>query len=376
MTPNPPESVEIEPERIAERLAALPGLDRVRQAAAGIPVYLVGGAVRDLLLGRDRADLDLVVEGDAATLGQRLGGEIRSHERFATATVHLNGGELDLATSRSESYARPGALPDVTPAPLADDLARRDFTINAMALPIIGEPKLIDPHCGLADLRMGTLRVLHQRSFVDDPTRALRAARYAARYGFSLEAHTEELLRRADLDTVSRDRTEAELRKLAREPRPRRGFERLRDWGLVTPGGEAPELIDAVAKLAASQPWAEVVDREEAVLAAALGRGVNAARGLAGAEVASPSEAVERARGHDGVTLALARALDAAWLDRYVSDWRNVRLEIDGDDLIAAGVPQGPAIGRGLAAAMRAKLDGQTVGADDELRVALAAARG
>src|SRR3954470_610477 len=171
MTPNPPESVDIEPERIAERLTALPGLDRVREAAAGTSVYLVGGAVRDLLLGRERADLDLVVEGDAAALGRRLGGEIRTHERFATATVDLDGGELDLATSRSESYPRPGALPEVRPAPLSDDLARRDFTVNAMALPIIGEPDLIDPHGGLADLQMGTLRVLHERSFVDDPTR-------------------------------------------------------------------------------------------------------------------------------------------------------------------------------------------------------------
>src|SRR5215216_406156 len=204
MTPNSPENVHIEPERIAERLAALPGLDRVREAAPGTAVYLVGGAVRDLVLGRERADLDLVVEGDPAALGRRLGGEIRTHERFSTATVHLNGGELDLATSRSESYARPGALPDVRPAPLADDLARRDFTINAMALPITGEPKLIDPHCGLADLRRGTLRVLHERSFVDDPTRALRAARYAARYGFALEPETERLLRDADLGTVSR----------------------------------------------------------------------------------------------------------------------------------------------------------------------------
>jgi tRNA nucleotidyltransferase (CCA-adding enzyme) len=143
----------------------------------------------------------------------------------------------------------------------------------------------------------------------------------------------------------------------------------------VALAGESPVLMDAVAELVASQPWAEVVERDEAVLAAAQGRGLGAARGLAGAEAASPSEAVKRARGHDGATLALARALGAQWLDRYVSDWRNVRLDIDGDDLIAAGIPEGPAIGRGLAAAMRAKLDGEAVRADDQLSVALAAAR-
>jgi tRNA nucleotidyltransferase (CCA-adding enzyme) len=371
----PPGRAKIELERIAERLSALPGLDRVREAAGETPAYVVGGAVRDLLLGRKRTDLDIAVEGDAAALGQRLGGEIRTHERFATATVHLDGTELDLATARSETYPAPGALPEVRPAPLSEDLARRDFTVNAMAVPLTEEPELIDPHGGLRDLRATTLRVLHERSFVDDPTRALRAARYAARYGFALESRTEELLRRADLETVSRDRTDAELRKLAREPRARRGFELLDEWGLIGLGREAPELMDAVGDLVALEPWAGMVDRDDAVLAAALGRGLGAARELASADVAIPSEAVERARGCDGVTLALARALGAEWLDRYVSEWRNVRLDIDGDDLIAAGIPEGPAIGRGLAAAMRAKLDGEASGADEELRVALDAAR-
>ena len=99
-TPKSPERVRIEPERIPERLSALPGLDRVREAAAGTPVYLVGGAVRDLLLGRERTDLDLAVEGDAAELGRRLGGEVRAYERFATATVRTDGLELDLAAAR------------------------------------------------------------------------------------------------------------------------------------------------------------------------------------------------------------------------------------------------------------------------------------
>jgi len=370
-----PESAKIEPERIAERLSALPGLDRVVEAAGETPVYLVGGAVRDLLLGRERTDLDIAVEGDAAALGRRLGGEIRTHARFATATAHVDDVELDLATTRSETYPAPGALPAVRPASLSEDLARRDFTVNAMALPLAGEPELIDPHGGLRDLEGATLRVLHDRSFVDDPTRALRAARYAARYGLTLEAGTETLLRDADLDTVSRDRVEAELRKLAREPRSRRGFELLDDWGLIELDRRSAELIDAVDGVVASEPWAGVVDRDKAVLAAALGRGLDAARELASAQPASPSGAVELARGHDGVALALARALGADWIDRYVSEWRKVRLSIDGDDLLAAGIPEGAALGRGLAAAMRARLDGETSGAEDELRIALDAAR-
>ncbi len=372
----PPESAKIEPARIPERLSALPGLDRVREAAADTPIYLVGGAVRDLLLGRERTDLDVAVEGDAAALGQRLGGEVRTHERFATATVHADGLELDLATARSESYPKPGALPEVRPATLTEDLARRDFTLNAMAVPLAGEPELIDPHGGLADLEHGELRVLHDRSFADDPTRALRAARYAARYGFELEARTEELLRDTDLETVSDDRVEAELRKLAAEPAARRGFELLHEWGLVPVDPGAPELIDAVGRLTAREAWSGVAVRSEAVLAAATGSGLAQARGLAAAEVATPSQAVELARRHDGVTLALARALGAGWLDRYVDEWRDIRLDIDGGDLMKAGIPEGPAIGRGLAAALRAKLDGEASDAEEELRVALDAARG
>ena len=373
--PMPPERAKIEPDRIPERLRALPGLDRVREAAAGTATYLVGGAVRDLLLGRDRTDLDIAVEGDAAALGRRLGGEIRTHERFATATVHTEALELDLATARSESYPQAGALPKVRPATLREDLARRDFTFNAMAVPLAGDPELIDPHRGREDLERGTLRVLHDRSFVDDPTRALRAGRYAARYGFELEPRTEELLRDTDLGTVSNDRVEAELRKLAAEPEARRGFELLDRWGLVPLAEGASELIDAVSDLTSAEPWSRVADRDEAVLAAATGRRTPEAHELADAEVTTPSQGVELARRHDGVTLALGRALGAGWLERYVDEWRDVRLDIDGSDLMEAGIPEGPAVGRGLAAAMRAKLDGEVSGRDEELRVALHAAR-
>ena len=372
----PRESAKIEPDHLAERLRALPGLERVREAAPDVAVYLVGGAVRDLLLGRERTDLDLVVEGDAATLGRRLGGEVRAHERFATAKIDLGGLEIDLATARSETYPRPGALPEVRPATVAEDLARRDFTVNAMAVPLVAEPELIDPHGGVRDLEQGLLRVLHERSFVDDPTRALRAARYAARYGFALESDTERLLREADLATVSRDRVDAELRKLAAEPRASRGFGLLDGWGLVAVDAGAPDLVDAVNEVVGTEPWSGMVRREDAVMAAALGRGVERAQELAALQPAKSSDAFDLARVHDPVTLVLARALGAQWLDRYVAEWRHVRLEIDGDHLLAAGIPQGPAIGRGLEAAMRAKLDGEAAGHEQELEIALEAARG
>jgi tRNA nucleotidyltransferase (CCA-adding enzyme) len=370
-----PPNAKIEPERLAERLAALPGIERLREAATGTAAYLVGGAVRDLLLGRDRADIDVAVEGGVVELARRLGGEVRSHQRFDTATVRVDGLEVDLAATRSETYAHPGALPEVRPASLAADLHRRDFTVNAMAVPLAGDPEVIDPHGGLEDLERGELQVLHPRSFEDDPTRALRAARYAARYGFALERATAELIGRADLSTVSRDRVEAELRKVAAEPEARRALQLLGEWGLLELQPGTLELAAAVGELAAAEPWLHVAERADAVLAAALGRGVAEARQLASAEPARPSEAVEWARGRSGVELALARALGAEWLDRYVAEWRGVRLEIDGRDLIAEGVEEGPAVGRGLREALRARLDGEVHGREEELRAALAAAR-
>jgi len=351
-----------------------PELGSVCEAAGGDAVYLVGGAVRDLLLGRGRADIDLVTEGDAAALAARLGADPVEHERFATAKVSVDGHEVDIATARAETYSAPGALPDVRPAGLEDDLARRDFTINAMAIPLLGEPELIDSHHGLADLEAGLLRVLHDDSFVDDPTRALRAARYAARFGFALEPRTEELLRKADLDTVSSDRREAELLRLAAEAEAPRAFELLAEWGLVDLREGGVELTRRVSALLSSSGWRDVAPRDRAVLAAATGSAGHEVE-LAKETPASPSRGVELARSYSAVELALARALGAEWLDRYVELWRSVELEIDGEDLIAAGILEGPALGRGLSEALRRKLDGEIAGRDQELEVALQAAR-
>jgi tRNA nucleotidyltransferase (CCA-adding enzyme) len=361
--------------------AAYPELAAVR-AAAVEPVYVVGGAVRDLLLGRGRADLDLVVEGDAAALAVRLGAEPIEYERFATAKARLDGHEVDIAGARTETYAAPGALPEVAPATLADDLRRRDFTVNAMAIPLQGEPALIDPHGGRADLEAGLLRILHPGSFLDDPTRALRAARYASRLGFALEPETEALLRTADLGTVSDDRRRAELLRLTGEGEAVCGLAMLVEWGLVRLreseidlGVDGIDLASAVAALLAAPPWSEVASRAPALFAAALGP-AGAESMLAAADPQRPSDAVDLARGHDPVALVLARALGATWLDRYVGEWHAVSLQIDGGDLIAAGIPQGPALGRGLDAALRRKLDGEVSGREQELAAALEAARG
>ncbi len=363
-------------ESIAEALEHMhPELAPVREAGSD-PVYLVGGAVRDLLLGRGRADIDLVVEGDAAALAERLGAEVTAHERFGTAKVRLDGHEVDIAGARSERYPHPGALPVVEPgADLAADLARRDFTINAMAIPLRGAPRLIDPHGGEADLATRQLRVLHDDSFVDDPTRALRAARYASRFEFGLEKGTAELIRATDLNTVSADRREAELLRLAAEANAASGFALLAEWGLLRLRAEGIGLLEGVAKLLDGDLWHEVAPRDRALLAAALGPPRSEA-GLAAADPDRPSTGVAQAASHDGIELVLARALGAEWLDRYVGEWRDVTLEIDGSDLIEAGLGQGPALGRGLAQALRRKLDGEIAGRDEELAAALGAARG
>jgi tRNA nucleotidyltransferase (CCA-adding enzyme) len=355
-------------------LDAYPWLRRLADTSAD-PVYLVGGAVRDLLLGRDRGDVDVVVEGDAAALAQQLGGAVVEHERFRTAKAEIEGVQLDLASARSESYAHPGALPEVWPAAIEEDLGRRDFTINAMALPLQGDGPLLDPHRGLADLESGRLRVLHQGSFVDDPTRALRAARYAARFEFGLEPETEALLRAADLETVSEDRRDAELRRIAAEPLAHEALRLLVEWKLIELAPEQLRLARELAELLDYPPWSGVASREQALLALLDGPSA-AARELASAEPRSASEAVDKAGGASPGDLALARAMGAEWLDPYIGEWRDVGLEIGGEDLIAAGVPEGPAVGRGLQQALRRKLDGEIAGRDQELAAALEAASG
>jgi tRNA nucleotidyltransferase (CCA-adding enzyme) len=363
-------------ESLAEALERMhPELAPVREAS-GDPVYLVGGAVRDLLLGRGRADVDLVVEGDAMALAARLGVEVTAHERFGTVKLSLAGHEVDIASARTEAYPHPGALPVVGPAHhLEADLRRRDFTINAMAIPLHGEPHLIDPHGGQADLAAKRLRILHPGSFADDPTRAIRAARYAARFGFGLEAETAELLRAADLSTVSVDRRDAELMRLAGEATGPRAVALLAEWRLVALREGGLELVANVDELLATELWKGFAARDRALYAAALGP-PGAEERLAAEEPTRPSTAVAAASGCNPVELVLARALGARWLDRYLAEWRGVRLEIDGEDLIAAGVRQGPALGRGLKEALRRKLDGEIDGRAEELATALEVARG
>ncbi len=206
-------------------------------------LYLVGGIVRDLLLERSNLDLDLVVEGDAINLAQQLAGmkqgEVTTHPRFGTAKIQWDNRSVDLATARAETYATPGALPTVKPSSdISSDLARRDFTINAMAVALnsghFGE--LLDPHGGKDDLERKRIRVLHEKNFIDDATRIWRALRYEQRLDFKLEPATLKLLKRdtAMLDTVSGDRIRHELELILKEELPEKALRRADELGVLT----------------------------------------------------------------------------------------------------------------------------------------------
>lgn len=390
--------------RIAELPLGAPLIERLRGLAE---VYLVGGAVRDLLLGGAPPDLDLVVEGDAVEVARLIGNDVVVHDRFGTSTVKVDGLTYDLARARRERYPHPGALPEVEPAPLTEDLRRRDFTVNAIAIALGGPDagKVIAAPWALEDLDAGRLRILHEKSFIDDPTRLLRLARYRSRLGFSIESRTRELAREAvdsgALGTVSAARIGGELRLLAREPDPVAAFGALRelgldraihpDYGLDEAKPELPQsalrllpadgrrdlLVLMLAALGVRRPELEPLlerlaftagDRD--TILAAEGQAETTARSLATAR--RPSEIATAVAGAGPELVAIAGAMGA---ERAATEWlerlRHVELEIDGRDLLAAGVPEGPRIGRGLQAALAAKLDGRASGREQELEAAL-----
>ena len=402
-------------EHLRERVRRLPGMGRLLPALEGLPpAYLVGGAVRDLLRGADGVDIDVAVEGDARSvaraLADRLGGSAREHERFGTAKVLAGELTLDLATTRRETYPEPGALPEVSEAPLADDLARRDFGVNAMALGITGDDlgHLYDPCGGVADLETGAVRVLHDRSFLDDPTRLLRAVRYEARLGFRLDPDTERLAREAvaadALGTVSGARIRDELMDLLGELAAPAAVARLReleiDRALDPALDPDPQLVASAALGAVAIGADRAVAALAALIAAApaeldlwlgdlhlpAGRRDAAARA---ARVAPRIAATLREREHmpselralleteppEALALAMALGAPAEQILRWVEELRGVSLEISGDDLRAAGVPEGPALGRALDETLRRKLDGLVSGRDEELETALLLAR-
>ena len=367
------ETLRTDPARLAGFIGDSPVLDRVRGIAGPGEVYLVGGTVRDVLLGIDPVDIDLATGFDPSGLGLELDPRALVHERFQTVDLVVEGARVDIARARSERYPAPGALPQVRPAPIEEDLGRRDFTINAIAVPLASPESLMDPHGGQADLERGVIRALHRKSFLDDPTRSLRAARYAARFGYDLAPQTADLLADVDLDTVSADRVAAELELVAGEETAVEALRLISRWGLIEVGEDRLDLAEAALELVEEPAWIGVAGRREIVRAAIAFDRDRVAREL-GEVPPSPFIAVELADRFTGADLLLARSMGITWLDDYRSEWSRVKLEITGADLLAAGVPEGPAIGIGMSAALAAKLDRGVAGADEELRIACEAA--
>ncbi|MBJ7457016.1 MAG: CCA tRNA nucleotidyltransferase [Thermoleophilia bacterium] len=389
----------MDPSRAGAAVAAHPLVERVTPVLTG-DVSAVGGVVRDALAGLGHGpDLDLVVEGDAvaeaARIGRALGARVVAHPRFGTAHIELpHGGHVDLVSARTETYAAPGALPTVGPGSLLDDLARRDFTVNAMALGLCGTRagELIDPHDGAADLAAGLLRAVRADTFVEDPSRLVRAARYAARLDLALAPGTEAAARAvAPVLGLGSARIAEELRRVLDEDGATGALALLRDLG-VPWVREGARVAIAALEAAAAHPGAPAVP----VWALRLGGGVEAdavagaalpgwaraiaAEAAAGAglaerlsQAAAPSEIDRMLR---AVPPATAIGALAAGAPAVAGWWASDRApSVTGADLVRAGVAPGPAIGRALAEVRAALLDGRVDDHDAQLALALRAAR-
>ena len=371
----------------------------------------MGGPVRDALLGRPIKDLDFCVEGDAPALAQRLAVELAGqtvvHPRFGTATVLAAGSRFDLVTARRETYAHPGALPRVTPSGIRDDLARRDFSINAMAIPLPGEPsEVLDHWGGLEDLRLGVVRSLHDKSFIDDPTRVFRAIRYEQRLGFRIDektlGHLRDAVDRGLVAALSPDRLRHEVERILEEENPRMALARCVDLGVLQAVHPALNDVDKLERLSVGAGGTGIVSGADVspesppgtpmVYLAALASDLSAREGeeligrlnmpedwrrtvrdsirLRGMvdelndDSLSPSRLVHLLEdvSVEAVTALELTSVDTAvkqGLHRFLTELRFVEPGVDGRDLLQLGVPPGPLLGRILGRLRDDVLDGR-----------------
>ncbi|MDO8847951.1 MAG: CBS domain-containing protein [Coriobacteriia bacterium] len=387
---------------------------------AGLRAHAVGGFVRDMLLGRENLDLDIVIEGDGLTFAletaERLGKRVKVHRRFGTAVlVWSRTLHIDITSARTEYYQRPGALPTVERSSLRQDLFRRDFSVNAMAVCVNPEcfGQIADPFGGLFDLERGAVRALHSLSFVEDPTRILRAARFEKKFGFALDPSSEALARQAAemsmLDEVSGARIREELLDVIDEDEPAGILGRLDDFGALT--GLLPDGVHAADAIAGLDAVTRAVGefgpafvrppRRRTTLVAALAGTAGRAEAERwcrwlrfGREYTEPAVATaERARGL-GTRLQDRRRMRASRLyyllealpaetlvylwavgtpevrervEEYVRVLAPMRPAVTGADLIALGLTPGPSFAAILAQARADRLDAKAVGRDAEL---------
>jgi tRNA nucleotidyltransferase (CCA-adding enzyme) len=405
---------------LAEGLGELERLEPVFEAVAALSeayegVYLVGGTVRDILLGERSFDVDIAVEGDAIALAQALadalGGRVRAHEKFGTAVVvYGEGDRVDVVTARTEFYDAPAALPSVEHASIREDLFRRDFTINAMAVSLKGDDygRLVDPFGGRVDLEEKRIRVLHNLSFIDDPTRIFRAIRYENRYGFRMDEHTLGLARGCIemglVGDLSSARLRDELVALLEEGDVEHSILRLAELGAdraihrhLAADEEAVTLLARLRALAQQYEvevpawrlglialarklppdevygWLQRLKmrrRDTEQIAAAVTVGPRIVERLRDQDV-EPAEIAALADRYapDAPLFALALA-DLEPLHAYFRGLRDVRLEVSGTDLADLGLAESPRVGEILAELRRRKLNGELDGRESELEAA------
>ncbi|HQV63629.1 MAG TPA: hypothetical protein PKV19_06470 [Anaerolineales bacterium] len=392
----------------SEKQTLLSGI-AAQAAAMDIPCYIVGGFVRDLLLGKPVNDLDVIVEGDAIKLGRSLvkkfGGKLTTHDKFHTAIWHLPPTfdfqplTLDLITARKETYQHPGALPTIQPSTIDDDLRRRDFTVNAMAVRLDGIHfgELLDPLNGQADLEKGIIRVLHPRSFIDDPTRIFRAIRYEVRYSFNLEPSTLNLINQESLTVISRlsgERIRHELDLIFEEENSsqmilRAGslgvFEKIHpDLPMFDPAYSDFLDMDPILDISASRIamgymlWlmdlmeAEIMSIAERLnftsdLTYSVWAVSQLKKSLPFLVDSKPSVwtyALEKLP-ELSIYVVYLVSREKALLD-YLSMWRHVKPHTTGNDLKARGLPSGPRFGEVLSQLRAAWLDGEVKNAEEE----------
>ena len=382
------------------RLAGILAAEGESEAEAA---YLVGGSVRDALLGLTPGDMDLSVVGNAprfaVSFADKGGGVVEAVSQFGTARVGLPAGRFDLAMSRTETYATPGALPTVKSSGIQEDLSRRDFTINAMAVDLSPSNwgDLVDPHGGFSDTARRRIQILHPGSFRDDPTRIFRAIRYEQRLGFNLDPGALSLMKRDwdYMDLISAARVRGELEKILGDPlradilaaaedrdvlagidisfrvsraalqAMRRNPDRdiLFYLALATASLTENEALSLVTRLEPPQEWREII------LSSPRYRGMSS---ILRNDNLSPSEVVSVLGEFPLPLLEAQRALTGSTnqksrLDQYLGILRHVRPEITGADLLGAGVPQGPEIGIMLDEVLRARMDGRVKTKEEEM---------
>lgn len=383
----------------------------------GFNAYLVGGSVRDLLRGEANLDIDIVIEGDgisfARLLGEKLNVRVRTHQKFGTAQISTDIVKLDVATARTEYYESPAALPKVETSSIKKDLYRRDFTINTLSVKLNQKDFgiLIDFFGGQRDLREKTIRVLHNLSFVEDPTRAFRAVRFSERFGFRISKHTDNLMKSTIemnlFDRLSGPRLYEELLLSFKETDPARTLQRLSEFGLlkvIHHNLVLTEELDATLRsMQETLSWFNLLFFEEkpdsgilylmALLSGSKDEDMKAVMerlspsprvketvisGIVQARnivrrlpLRDPAEICKLLSGLNLETILFSMALSKdrqkqKVISRYLTELRSVKTILTGDDLKRMGLKPGPVYSKILRELLEEKMRGRLKSREDE----------